>query len=33
MFDFFTFASLISWSDSELEGAKVWCVIHPELSL
>ena len=33
MFDFFTFASLISWSDSELESAEVWCVMHLVLSV
>ena len=33
MFDFFTFASLVSWSDCELESAEVWCVMHLVLSV
>ena len=33
MFHFFTFLSFISWSDSELESADVWCVMHLVLSV
>ena len=33
MFDFFTSASLVSWSDSELDRAEVWCVMHLVLSV